>query len=213
MLNMKVENPQAFRFIMQDEIYLLDKDKSSYASSAVICKQEYELPSVAETTLTITTPTPQILSAESLGQPTSMAALPKSPPLIVQTPGKQFNYLGKNNKNFLILVNYTGDEHIAEPHLTALQSILKRKELDIEDVAILNVFKYAPVKLNALTAHFAPTRLIIMGKDALPEGIGKVPLNQPLQGKKTHVLYSFSFGEMMSSNDNKKIFWEHMKTL
>jgi hypothetical protein len=27
MLNMKVDNPQAFRFIMQDEIYLLDKDK------------------------------------------------------------------------------------------------------------------------------------------------------------------------------------------
>ncbi|MDB5128074.1 MAG: hypothetical protein JWQ85_2306, partial [Mucilaginibacter sp.] len=24
---MKVDNPQAFRFIMQDEIYLLDKDK------------------------------------------------------------------------------------------------------------------------------------------------------------------------------------------
>jgi hypothetical protein len=26
-------------------------------------------------------------------------------------------------------------------------------------------------------------------------------------------LYSFSFDEMMSSNDNKKAFWEQMKTL
>jgi DNA polymerase III psi subunit len=45
------------------------------------------------------------------------------------------------------------------------------------------------------------------------QGIGNLPLNQPVQGKKTHVLYSFSFDEMMSSNDNKKAFWEQMKTL
>lgn len=210
---MKVDNPQAFRFIMQDEIYLLDKDKVVNIPLAVTA------PAVTEK------PKPAIVSAEVIEQPAHIApivkeqlvsqpeAAPQIPAPVIQTVEAEFNYLGKNNKNFLVLVNYAAEKHITETHLAALQNILKRKDLDLDDVAILNVNKYAPVKLAALAAYFAPTRLVIMGKDALPDGIGNLPLNQPLQGKKTHVLYSFSFDEMMSSNDNKKIFWEHMKTL
>lgn len=212
---MKVDNPQAFRFIMQDEIYLLDKDKGVNITPPA-------------TAPVVTTPEPAIVSAVVTEQPAQIAPIvkeqlvsppqpapvaPQTPAPVIQTVETEFNYMGKNNKNFLVLVNYTAEKHIAETHLAALQNILKRKDLDIDDVAILNVNKYAPVKLAALAAYFAPTRLVIMGKDALPDGIGNLPLNQPLQGKKTHVLYSFSFDEMMSSNDNKKIFWEHMKTL
>lgn len=213
---MKVDNPQAFRFIMQDEIYLLDKDKVVNIPLAVTA------PAVTEK------PEPAIVSAEVAEQPAHIAPIvkeqlvsqpeaapvaPQIPAPVIQTVEAEFNYLGKNNKNFLVLVNYPAEKHITETHLAALQNILKRKDLDLDDVAILNVNKYAPVKLAALATYFAPTRLVIMGKDALPDGIGNLPLNQPLQGKKTHVLYSFSFDEMMSSNDNKKIFWEHMKTL
>lgn len=211
---MKVDNPQAFRFIMQDEIYLLDKDKGvnimpPVTAPVVTEKQEPARVSdeVTEQPVQITPPV-----KEQVVSPPEPAAA-QTPEPVIQTVEPEFNYLGKNNKNFLVLVNYVNQEHIAGDHLAALQNILKRKDLDIDDVAILNVNKYAPVKLTALAAYFAPTRLVIMGKDALPEGIGNLPLNQPLQGKKTHVLYSFSFDEMMSSNDNKKIFWEHMKTL
>jgi hypothetical protein len=214
MLNMKVDNPQAFRFIMQDEIYLLDKDKSLYASSSVAnALEQLELPQVEEGASAIILTSPQVLVAEPPLQPAPLISQPQTPLPVVQTTGSEFNYLGKNNKNFLILVNYTDDEHMTAPHLAALQNILMRKDLELDDVAILNVSNYKPVKLTALATYFAPIRLVIMGKDALPEGIGNLPLNQPLQGKKTHVLYSFSFDEMMSSNDNKKVFWEHMKTL
>jgi DNA polymerase III psi subunit len=204
MLNMKVDNPQAFRFIMQDEIYLLDKDKGVKNT-----------PSADNIPLGQTQPVVELIPPviEPVGEQTQVTPEPQIPDLTVKTPETNFNYLGKNNKNFLVLVNYADEEHIAATHLTALESILKRKDLSIDDVAILNVNKHAPLKLATLSEYFKPTRLIIMGKDSLPEGIGNLPLNQPLQGKKTHVLYSFSFDEMMSSNDNKKTFWEHMKTL
>lgn len=206
---MKVDNPQAFRYIMQDEIYLLDKDKglTTLPSAEHIPVAEEQPPAQTATVVT------ELPVAEQPVAASPAISAPKTPQPIVQTPKAEFNYLGKNNKNFLVLVNYAGEEHIAATHLAALENILKRKDLSLDDVAILNVNQYVPVKLATLAAFFAPTRLVIMGKESLPEGIGNLPLNQPLQGKKTHVLYSFSFDEMMSSNDNKKIFWEHMKTL
>jgi len=202
---MKVDNPQAFRFIMQDEIYLLDEDKG-----VINTPPAANIP-VAETQPIIELPPPVI--EQPIAEQAPVTQEPQTPDPLVKTPGTAFNYLGKNNKNFLVLVNYANEEHIAAAHLTALESILKRKDLSIDDVAILNVNRYTPLKLATLSEYFKPTRLVIMGKDSLPEGIGNLPLNQPLQGKKTHVLYSFSFDEMMSSNDNKKTFWEHMKTL
>jgi DNA polymerase III psi subunit len=205
MLNMKVDNPQAFRFIMQDEIYLLDKDKGVKNTPPA-----NDIP-VDETQPVVELSPPVI--EQPVPEQITVTPEPQTPNLIVKTPETTFNYLGKNNKNFLVLVNYANEEYIAAAHLIALESILKRKDLNIDDVAILNVHKYAPLKLAILSEYFKPTRLVIMGKDSLPEGIGNLPLNQPLQGKKTHVLYSFSFDEMMSSNDNKKTFWEQMKTL
>ncbi|MES2268259.1 MAG: hypothetical protein V4520_15970 [Bacteroidota bacterium] len=206
---MKVDNPQAFAYIMQEEIYLLNKDKALYTANAITEQTITETLPVYEPAQ----PAAPVISEQPVAPPTPVAATPKIPEPIVQTPDNEFNYLGKNNKNFVVLVNYANEEHIAAAHLAALENILKRKELTLDDVAVLNVHKYATVKFATLAAYFAPTRLVIMGADSLPEGIGKLPLNQPLQGKKTHVLYSFSFDEMMSSNDNKKLFWEHMKTL
>jgi DNA polymerase III psi subunit len=202
MLNMKVDDPRAFRFIMQDEIYLLEKDKGL---KAIPLNQN--LPVIDGQPVDEQTPA----GAEQQAAKQKEESQGSEP--IVKTLETTFNYLGKNNKNFLVLVNYANEEHIAAPHLAALQNILKRKELSLDDVAILNINKYAPVKLTALAKAFEPAKLIIMGKDSLPEGIGQLTLNKPLQGKKTHVLYSFSFDEMMSSNDNKKAFWEQMKNL
>ncbi|RYU86939.1 hypothetical protein EWM62_17465 [Mucilaginibacter terrigena] len=213
---MKVDNPQAFRYIMHDEIYLLAADKALLIPPAVENAPDPAEQPAAETTLAVAEaaePATPVITEQPVAQPAPIEATSTTHQPTVQTADTEFNYLGKNNKNFLVLVNYPNEEHIAAAHLPALESILKRKELSLDDVAILNVNKYAPVKLAALAAYFKPTRLVIMGSDSMPDGIGNLPLNKPLQGKKTHVLYSFSFDEMMSSNDNKKTFWEHMKTL
>lgn len=210
---MKIDNPQAFRFIMQDEIYLLDKDKGGNPARMAVTPASTAVPeiiTVAETPAPEANPIKEQVTEP--GTPV-VKAMQEPQPHTQQTSGRGFNYLGKNKKNFLILVNYPTQEHIAPDHLAALENILKRKELLLDDVAILNVNAYAAVNLTDLAACFAPTRLVIMGKDSLPAGIGTLPFNQPLQGKKTHVLYSFSFDEMMSSNENKKTFWEHMKKL
>ena len=170
---MRVENPAALRFIIDEDLYLLNKDKSVATIPAL--------------------------------------PIPILPP--VETPAVEFKYLGSNKKNFLIIVHYPDNEFINDAHLTALENILKRKELGLDDVAILNLATHADSTNEEIIAQFKPRRLLLMGEKTLHLTTASLALNQPKQIENYIALYSFSFDEMMTSNDNKRVFWEQMKTL
>jgi DNA polymerase III psi subunit len=127
------------------------------------------------------------------------------------TPKKpDFVYMGKKG-GMLILVHYANQAFIHEGHLTALENILKRKEIAIDKVAVLNMAKNMTAEIEDLLAHFNPEKILILGEYALPIGIEEPVLNQPKQTGNATVLYSFSFDEMMDNPENKKAFWEQMK--
>jgi hypothetical protein len=165
---MKIESPAALRFIIDDDLYLLDKDKIAATISA---------------------------------------------PSVIETPSPAFKYLGGNKKNFLITVHYTGKEFMDDSHFTALENILKRKGLAIDDVAILNIANHTAGTFEQLTDYFKPEKLLIMGEMALPQYLEPPLINQPTRLNHCLLLYSFSFDGMMSSNENKKTFWDQMKNL
>ena len=167
---MKVEDPNALRFILQDDVYLLDEEKPPYYND-------------------IPKPQPQI-----------------------ETPQPVINYLGTNKKNFLILVNYLAHEFIPDDHLAALESVLGRKGYTRDDVAILNTAKHTAA-YDLIAAHFKPQTLLILGKPAIPAEIKELPFNLPADHQGAKVLCTFSFDEMMTNTDNKKAFWDQVKTL
>ncbi|HEY4194366.1 MAG TPA: hypothetical protein VGM63_02445 [Mucilaginibacter sp.] len=166
---MKVEDPNALRFILQDDIYLLDEDK----------RDDDQIPA-------------------------------HQPP--IETPQVNFNYLGANKKNFLVLVHYPAHEYIPDDHLTALESVLTRKGYSRDDVAILNTAK-TDAGYEALTAYFKPGKMVILGEASIPSGIKPPKFNQLESSNGLDVLYTYSFDAMMTSVDNKKAFWDQMKTL
>lgn len=170
---MKVEDPNALRFILEDELYLLEGDKPNYITD----------------NHRAATLEPQI-----------------------ETPQINFNYLGANKKNFLVLVNYPSHEFIADDHLAALESVLSRKGHTRDDVAILNTAKNEAA-YELLKAHFAPKTLLILGQESIPAGIKQTQFNRFENHDDLNILYTFSFNAMMTSVDNKKAFWEQMKTL
>jgi len=184
---MKVENPAALHFMMQDELYFLNKESDLYKNTAL--PVEPLAAAVAEIV-----PEAQIVVVEA--------------PLPVE-----FAYLGKNKKNLLVLVHYPNLEFIAESHLTALENILKRKGFEMDDVAILNRAKYNEATFERFSGYFSPEKILLLGKNSLPGDMEPLRLNEPKQIANATALYSFSFDEMMDSNDLKKIFWEQMKLL
>jgi len=135
------------------------------------------------------------------------------PVAVIETKPIKFNYLGSNKKNFLVTVHYPGIEFMAEAHLTALQNTLKRLGFELDDVAILNLANHEGTDHETITNHFNPAKMLLMGKSALPKNIVPLKLNeQQTQGNRT-LLFSYSFDEMMDSNEYKKAFWEQMKLL
>ena len=166
---MKVEDHNALRFILQDDIYLLEEDK---------------------------------LIFDNL--PTSQAE--------IKTPEINFNYLGTNKKNFLVLVSYPQHDFMANDHLTALESVLTRKGYSRDDVAIFNITSHQ-ADYTQLLVFFKPQVLLVLGQESVPPGIDPLKLNQVEKRGDLTLLYTFSFGEMMTNTDNKKAFWEQVKTL
>ena len=195
---MKAENPAALRFILQEDIYLLQSDAINFQASPVVQV-------VAETAVPVTIP------VVKTNQPEELVAQTPTLTTITETPAPAYNYLGENKKFFLILTHYVNEDFIAAEHLEALQSILKRKEYDIADIAIFNIAKAAGHGIIELISHFKPEKLLILGGAAVPTGMGVPPLNQPKKMKNGVLLHSFSFDEMMSSTENKKAFWDQMK--
>ena len=170
---MKVEDPSALRFILQDELYLLEEDKPNYITD----------------NNRFTVPEPQI-----------------------ETPQITFNYLGSNKKNFLVLVHYPAHDFIADDHMIALESVLGRKDHTRDDVAILNTAKNVAA-FDTIKNHFSPQTILILGQESVPEGIKQTQFNRFEKHDGLNILFTFSFDAMMTNTENKKAFWEQMKTL
>jgi hypothetical protein len=166
---MKIENPAALRFIMQEDIYLLPADKTE--------------------------------------QPTAITQP------VLTTGVTAINYLGGYKKGFLIVAHYTNEEYMATGHMAALESILKRKEYNLDDVAIFNRFTYPDIDFEQTQAYFNPQKLLLLGKNALPANLPALTFNQPQKINEYVALYTFSFDEMMDNTPNKKAFWDQVKNL
>jgi hypothetical protein len=132
---------------------------------------------------------------------------------VVETKQVTFNYLGGNKKNFLITVHYPGIDFMADAHLTALQNTLKRLGFELDDVAILNLANHPEADHETVAGYFKPQKMLLMGESALTPNIVPLKLNEQQTRSNCVLLFSFSFDEMMDSNEYKKAFWEQMKLL
>jgi hypothetical protein len=182
---MIIENPIAFSFIMEDDIYLLNKDKAAY-----------DTPKTPKPGLTVAEPEPEYITAT-----------------VVESEPAGFDYLGGHAKNFLVIVHYPDHDFMYDKHLTALESTLIRLGFSRDDVAIFNLAKYIDAEFKALADFFKPHKMLILGKNSLPAGIEVIELNKLKQLNGYPVLFTFSFDEMMDSVESKKAFWEQMKQL
>jgi len=189
---MATDNPALLHYFLQDDLYLLNEDKNAYDGQ--------QKPIIV----------PQ---AEAEVLPVIEAIAEPIPTPVAETPKPNFNYLGGNKKQFLILVNYTGNEHMAEAHLKALESTLTRKTLAIEDVAILNTAKYTANNHNDFIGFFSPVKLLILGTPAIPAGMASPQLNVIQQLENRTQLFTHSFDEMLTDREKAKAFWEQMKNL
>src|SRR5476651_2202387 len=192
---MIIENPAALQFIINEQIYLSKNDVGNLTQQApVAAVAEEPVPVVAAEV----TPEPVIAEA-----PVAITPVP-----VIETPVLNFNYLGKNAKGFLIICHYPGLDSMDEKHLTALTSTLQRKELSLDDVAIVNLAQHASSTVRQIHSFFKPSRLLILGQQGILPGWETFVFNQLLEKNEFKALYTHSFTDMMGDRDKTKAFWE-----
>lgn len=198
---MNIDNHAALHFIMQDDIFLLRSERELFGKATV-----------AELVAAPDENKPQMQVIEQASGP--KVPEPATPALL--QPVKQvpaIKYRGNNSSGYVVLVHYPAAEWMHDAHLTALENTLKRKGIEPAEVAIINMATQNEITFDVFIEQLRPKKLLLMGKESLPAGIAELKFNQLHQLTGCTALYTFSFGEMMESNENKKIFWEQMKAL
>ena len=122
-----------------------------------------------------------------------------------------FNYLGENNRYFLIVVDDKTHPELNTPHKEMLMKIMAAKKLELRDLAILNLAKYPDSDFGQLKDFFSCNRIALFGIDPQKIGLPGMGANQPAKHLDVKVLATFGLEEMSSNTDKKREFWNVMK--
>lgn len=149
------------------------------------------------------------LSQADLSQQNTTQVLVQPEPVLAEPAAPEISFLGKNQQHFLILTNGP----ILENHLKALESTLLRKQLTLDDVALVDFSAQKNLNYQNLHASFMPQKLVLIGLNPAKIKLPEIALNQIVQVDGLEILYTYSFTEMLGNKDKTKAFWEPMKSL
>ncbi|MFM6954166.1 MAG: hypothetical protein ACKOWL_04205 [Sphingobacteriaceae bacterium] len=123
----------------------------------------------------------------------------------------EFDYLGGNNRFFLLLVNSPNEKYLEKEQLDLLLKILQAKGLQQEDVAILNSAKQENLNFQDLHAFFACAKICLFGIAPATVGLPNTASNEPFIHEGVRVLATFSLAELAQTQHKKVAFWNVMK--
>ena len=92
----------------------------------------------------------------------------KEPQLTIETNWK---YLGSNQKNILIIVNYDAAVHLPDEELSFLTNMLAACKLSLGDVAIVNRNNYKKNDYKEFLAHFKSQIVFLFGIEPADFGL------------------------------------------
>lgn len=185
-------NNEALKLFFTDDVYLVANEEVKVFETTPLETQAVSLQA-------------QSIKEEMISAPA------KVQPAIHQK--RDFNYLGKNAKNILILVFDPVNQVSTEEGRELLRKIVKAIDLSAADFALLNYSACADADFGELQAYFKPRLLLSFGVP--PEKIGLAGQQQNSVVKHGDVTLVFSSGLQALSEDmnGKKALWGSLKQL
>ena len=119
--------------------------------------------------------------------------------------GDTIKYLGKNEKNILILVNEPDHAFLGDDELSFLMNVLSACSVSMVDVAVVNSHNDETVKHKKLVHQFSPSVIIFLGTE--PQLLGfpiQIPVYQVQQYNKQQYLCAPSLQKLSIDKEEKK---------
>lgn len=183
-------NAEALRLFFTDDIYLVKTEDVAAAASPA------EQPSAA----------PDVVQHEQ--KPPAMPVMPQAP---AAAPGTVFKYLGKNQKNVLILVNDSENDVSSEGGRELLRNLVKAMQLTANDFALLNYHHYTHVKFEELSQFFGSKLVLGFGLSPLQLGLNDQPQHSIGLHGTVQLVFTGRLDLLADDQDGKKKLWSSLK--
>ena len=125
----------------------------------------------------------------------------------------EFKYLGKNQKNILILVNDQINEVSSEQGRELLRKLVKAIDLTANDFALVNYANYKDADYNMLSDFFKCQLVLAFGVSSADLGLPVEPLHQIMTHNNTRFIFTTNLHDLDADQVSKKTLWTSLQQL
>lgn len=124
------------------------------------------------------------------------------------------NFLGKNQKQILIIVKDNEAIHLNDTDTTLLTGILNACKLNFNDVALLNIVQHEGINFTELQTKFNPKVMITFGVN-----LKSIAIEEDIEFYVTNILKTTTFlnaaslSQIGKNVEEKKQLWNCLKTI
>ncbi|MES2416790.1 MAG: hypothetical protein V4541_01315 [Bacteroidota bacterium] len=124
-----------------------------------------------------------------------------------------FKYLGKNQKNILILVNDEINEVSSLLGRELLRKLVKAINLTANDFALVNYAQYKTTTYDTFEAFFNCQLVLAFGVKASDLALPNQILHQIAEHKQVKMIFTSNLHDLDSDQASKKILWNSLQQL
>lgn len=133
---------------------------------------------------------------------------------IAETSRPSFDILGANKSRILYLIENLAESYFSPTAQDAFIKTLHALGLALDDVAVLNLAQVGEeINFETLFTHFNPQKIVLAGPSPNKIGVNGLSLNIVSSQQSIKLLYTYSFEEMLTDTNKKKLFWQAVKSL
>lgn len=203
MTNQLTSNAEALRLFFTEDIYLVkDEFKAAFVEPV---KQVQE---VAQTQSVVLPKT----ETKVYEEPIADLSMVQEPNMVFK-PKLDFKYLGKNQRNILILVNDSENEVSTEQGRELLRKLVNAIALTAKDFALVNYANYNTATYADFNDFFACKLVLAFGVNAKQLGLAEQPLHQLNELGETKLVFTTNLHDLDSDQTSKKTLWASLQKL
>lgn len=185
--------------LLTEDIYILDKKAVPQADKPIESEKIQVSEKTEQTEKLLSTPSPNI------------EPIKKSAEIVEPRKTQEFNYIGENNKYFLILIDDASAKEISSIHKEMLLKIMAAKGLELRDLAVLNLSLFPDTKIQELKEFFSCNKLVLFGINPQRIALPSISSNKVESHQSIKLFSTYSMDEMINDVNKKKEFWAIMK--
>ncbi|WP_316785586.1 hypothetical protein [Pedobacter frigiditerrae] len=198
MANQLTSNAEALRLFFTEDVYLVKDDSQNAFVEPVTVKAE-------------------LVSHIPAIKPITKEETPSLPIVEEPKPKMQkewnFEFLGKNQKGILILVNDAANKVSSPQGTELLRKLVKAIELTNNDFALVNYANYLDATFDDLNRVFSCQLLISFGVGAKTLGLAEQALHQMSKAEQTRMIFTANLHDLDADQASKKLLWATLQQL